>query len=54
MPVGVVMEKGVLGPQHTMNVTYLEVRVTDVFFIDLCVALLCEINTSLLWFWEVR
>ena len=41
----VVTKKGMIGPQHTMNMSCLEIRVTDVFFIDPCVVSLCEINT---------
>ena len=54
MSVGVcvVMEKSVTGSQHTMNMSCLEVRVTDAFFVNLCVVSLCEMNFSLLWFWE--
>lgn len=54
MSVGVcvVMKKGVVGSQHTMNASCLEVRVTDAFFVGLCVVSVCEINFSLLWFWE--
>lgn len=35
-----------------MDMSCPEVRVTDAFFVDLCVVSLCEINFSFLWFWE--